>query len=69
MKVVKIIFKYLKRTKDRRITYNSLDLKNLFVKGYLDCNWVGDKESQKLISGFIFILNNGLSADAPRNNL
>lgn len=59
MKAVKIIFRYLKGTKDRRITYNGLDLKNLFVKGYLDSNWVGDKESQKSISEFIFILKNG----------
>lgn len=33
--------------------------KKLFIKNYLDFNWVRDKKNQKLILSYILILNKG----------
>lgn len=54
-KAVKTIFHYLKSLKDWRITYGGQN-KHL-VKKYLDSDWVKNKDSQKSISGFVFMLN------------
>ena len=59
MEEVKTILKYLKRTRDRGITYGGLDQEDFLVKSYSDSDWTSDKESRKLTSGFIFMLNNG----------
>lgn len=53
---VKIIFCYLKGSINCDITYG-IDGDNLFIIGYLDSHWSRDKESLRLISDFIFMLN------------
>lgn len=53
--VVKTIFKYLKESQDQGITYD--EEKELRIKGYSDSDYAGDKESPKLTSGYIFMLN------------
>lgn len=57
-KTVKTILQYLKGSKNREITYKNQS--KLKVEGYSDSNWAEDKESQKSILGFIFMLNGGL---------
>lgn len=57
-KIIKIILQYLKRLKKCRITYG--EQSKSLMEDYLDFNWVRDKKSRKLISGFIFMLNGGL---------
>lgn len=37
--------------------YGGLNQEYLFMENYLDSDWAGDKESQKLTSSFISILN------------
>lgn len=55
---IKTIICYIKRSINHGITYG--DEKKLLIEGYLDFEWAGNKESHKLISGFIFMLNGGL---------
>lgn len=55
-KAIKTIFRYSRRLMDCNITYSN-DGKNLSIENYLASDWAGDKESQSLMSGFIFILN------------
>lgn len=57
-KAVKTILRYLKGLMDRDITYSN-DGENLSIVGYSDSDWAGDKESQRLTSSFIFMLNGG----------
>lgn len=47
--------RYLKDSRERGITYGGQE--ELFVEGYSDSDWAGDKESRKSTSGFIFMLN------------
>ena len=54
---VKTILQYLKGSNKRGITYGGQS--KLLVKGYSNSDWVGDKESRKSTSGFIFMLNGG----------
>ena len=56
-KAVKTILWYLKGSNKRGITYGGQS--KLLVDGYSNSDWVGDKESRKSTSGFIFILNGG----------
>lgn len=56
--VIKMFFCYFKRLIDHSFTYNGIR-KNIFIKNYPNSDWAGDKESQKSILGFIFILNRG----------
>ena len=52
---VKMILRYMKDYKHYGITHGGQE--KLLVKGYSDSDWVGDLESRKSASGFIFILN------------
>lgn len=54
---IKTIFRYLKVSRDRGITYGGQE--TLFIEGYSDSDWAGDKERRKSTSGYIFILNGG----------
>ena len=53
---VKIILKYLRRTKDLFLVYGEGDLQ---VSGYTDASFLSDKGNCKSQSGFVFILNGG----------
>lgn len=55
IKAVITISYYLNRLINCSIIYNRK--KKLFIKRYLDSDWADNKENQKLISGFIFMLN------------
>ncbi|KAA0043455.1 gag/pol protein [Cucumis melo var. makuwa] len=55
--VVKIILKYLKRTRDYMIVYGA---KNFTLTGYTDSDFQIDKDSRKSTSGLVFILNDGV---------
>lgn len=57
-KIIKTILKYLKESKNREIIYSKEE--KLKIDGYSDSDWTGDKESQRFISKFIFILNGRL---------
>ena len=54
--VVKIILKYLRRTKDAFLIYGDGELE---VTGYTDASFQTDKDDSKSQSGYIFCLNNG----------
>ena len=55
---VTTILYYLKGTIDRVITYKGKD--KLFIEGYLDSDWAGNKKSRKSTFGFVFMLNGSL---------
>ncbi|XP_075086230.1 secreted RxLR effector protein 161-like [Nicotiana tabacum] len=55
-KVVKRIFRYLKGTTDYSLCYSRNDL---YLRGYTDVDWAGDRKDRKLISGYSFLLNGG----------
>lgn len=55
IKAIKTILLYIKGSKDRNMIYRSQN--KLFVKGYSDFNWAGEKKSCKSIFVYIFILN------------
>lgn len=59
IKALKTILRYLQESMDRKITYGDKG-KNLSIEGYLNSDWVKDKESRKSTLGFIFMLNRGL---------
>jgi len=52
--VVKIILKYLRRTKDQFLIYGDSELK---LKGYTNASFASDKDDSKSISGYVFTLN------------
>lgn len=54
---VKTFFRYLKGSRDRGIMYGGQD--TLFIEGYPDSDWAGDKERRKSTSGYNFMLNGG----------
>ena len=56
MEAAKHILRYLSGTKNRGITFGGGDL---FIQGYSDSDWAGDKEQRKSTSGYVFMLNNG----------
>lgn len=51
-------FYYLKKLINYVIIYGN-NRKNFFIKSFLNFHWVGDKESEKSMLGFIFMLNKG----------
>ena len=55
-KAVKCILKYLRRTKDLFLVYGGSDLK---FQGYTDSSFQSDKDDNKSMSGFVFMLNGG----------
>ncbi|TYK31055.1 gag/pol protein [Cucumis melo var. makuwa] len=54
--VVKIILKYLRRTRDYMLMYAA---KDLILTGYADSDFQTDKDSRKSTSGSVFTLNGG----------
>jgi hypothetical protein len=58
MAAAKRVLRYLKGTKDLRITYrrNSTSLE---ITGYSDANWAGDKNDQKSTIGYVFVIASG----------
>ncbi|KAL0445664.1 UNVERIFIED_CONTAM: Retrovirus-related Pol polyprotein from transposon RE2 [Sesamum latifolium] len=55
----KIILKYLKRTKDMFLIYDSGEL---ILEGYSDASFQSDEDDAKSQSGFVFKLNGGVVA-------
>ena len=55
-KVVKIIPKYLRNTKDQWLIYRDTDLK---LVGYTDCSFQLDNDDSRSLSGYVFTLNGG----------
>ncbi|TYK21841.1 gag/pol protein [Cucumis melo var. makuwa] len=55
--MVKIILKYLKRTRGYMLLYGA---KDLILTGYTDSDFQTDKDSKKFTSGSMFTLNGGL---------
>ncbi|KAL0545911.1 hypothetical protein IC582_015808 [Cucumis melo] len=53
---VKTILKYLRRTRDYILVYNS---KDLILTGYIDSDFQSDRDSRKSTSGSVFTLNGG----------
>ena len=51
---IKIILKYLRKTKDKFIIYGGAQLK---VESYCDASFQTDKDVSKSHNGFVFILN------------
>ena len=56
-KAVKCILKYLRRTKDLFLVYGGSDLK---LQGYTDSSFQSDKDDNKSMLGFVFMLNGGV---------
>jgi Reverse transcriptase (RNA-dependent DNA polymerase) len=56
-KAVKRILRYLKGTADYSLCFQG---ENLQLMGYVDADWEGDLDERKSISGYIFLLNNGV---------
>ena len=55
-KVVKIILKYLRNTKDQWLIYEKFDLK---LVGFIDYSFQLDHDDSKSMSGYMFTLNGG----------
>ena len=55
-KVVKIILKYLRNTKDQWLIYGDTDLKLI---GYTDSNFQSNCDDSRSMSGHVFTLNGG----------
>ncbi|KAL4018316.1 hypothetical protein IC575_021907 [Cucumis melo] len=53
---IKIILKYLRRTRDYMLMYGA---KDLILTGYTDSDFQTDKDSRKSTSGSVFTLNGG----------
>ncbi|KAL0370696.1 UNVERIFIED_CONTAM: Copia protein [Sesamum angustifolium] len=56
---VKIVLKYLRRTKDMFLVYGG---EELILEGYSDASFQSDEDDAKSQSGFIFKLNGGVVA-------
>ena len=56
-KIMKNIFKYLRRTKDIFLIYK--DGSKLKLEGYIDSSFQSDLDDSKSISEYVFILNYG----------
>ena len=63
-KAIKTILQYLKGLRKRGITYGGQE--KILVEEYLDSDWAGDKNSQKSIFGFIFMLNGELVSSCSK---
>ncbi|XP_070002703.1 secreted RxLR effector protein 161-like [Nicotiana sylvestris] len=55
-KAVKRIFRYLKGTADYSLCYSGNDL---YLRGYTDADWAGDRNDRKSTSSYAFLLNGG----------
>nr|XP_033508643.1 secreted RxLR effector protein 161-like [Nicotiana tomentosiformis] len=55
-KVVKRIFRYLKGTADYSLCYSRNDL---YLRGYTDVDWAGNRNDRKSTSGYAFLLSGG----------
>ncbi|XP_055811856.1 secreted RxLR effector protein 161-like [Solanum dulcamara] len=55
-KAVEKIFRYLKGTVDYSLCYSGSDL---FLRGYADVVWAGDRNDRKSTSDYAFLLNSG----------
>ena len=55
-KVIKIILKYLRNTKDQWLIYGESDLK---LVGFTESNFQSDHDDSKSMSGYIYTLNGG----------
>ena len=53
---VKIVLKYLRRTRDYMLVYGA---KDLILTGYTDSDFQTDKDFRKSMSGSVFTLNGG----------
>ena len=58
-KEIKRILRHLKGTKDYSLCYQGKELR---LVGYSNADWAGDLDERKLTSGYIFLLNNGVSS-------
>lgn len=63
---IEAVLRYLKGSIDRGIMYGGED--KLLVEEYLNSDWAGDRESRKSTTGFVFMLNGGLSAGVRRGS-
>lgn len=54
--VVKRVFRYLKGTIDRKITYTK---ENTLLEGFCDADWGSDELTRKSTSGYVFTLQGG----------
>ena len=52
--MVKKALRYLEGTKGLMLTYRRSD--SLYIKGYLDSDFVGDIDDRKSTSGYVFTL-------------
>jgi len=57
-KAAKGVLRYLKGTMDMGITYSPSD--DMYLVGYTDADYAGDKLDRKSTSGLVFLLNNAL---------
>lgn len=57
-KVVKIVFYYLKITRDIGINNRGDQRRDLIITTYSNFNWAGNHVIRKSLSGFILMLNN-----------
>jgi hypothetical protein len=55
---IKHIFHYIQATKDMGIKYDGASSKQdmLKIQGWINSNWVGNQDSHKSTSGYIFLL-------------
>ena len=53
---MKYILKYLKKTRDYMFIYDSDELISV---GYMDSDFMSDKDSRKSTSGYVFMLGGG----------
>ena len=56
---VKVILKYLRRTKDALLVYGGRGDEDLVVKGFVDASFQTDPDDFKSQSGYVFTLNGG----------
>ena len=56
---VKVILKYLRRTKDAFLVYEGKDDAELVVTGYVDASFQTDPDDFRSQSGYVFMLNGG----------
>ena len=54
---IKLILKYLRRTRDYMLIYGA---KDLILTGYTDFDFQTDKDSRKSMSGLVYTLNGGI---------
>ncbi|GJU71817.1 zinc finger, CCHC-type containing protein [Tanacetum coccineum] len=55
-KAIQRVLKYLKKTMDYKLTYNSYPS---VLEGYTDASWISNSEDNSSISGWVFLLGGG----------